>query len=75
MSPFGGIKSHVIAKTNQHVKYESSVVDSYADNERKHFYLSNVSLLILLFDPVDPKSMEFLFLPTPFSMLNIKALQ
>ena len=37
-----GRHNHVLTKTNQHVKYESSVIKSFQDNERKQFGLPTV---------------------------------
>jgi len=62
-------KGHVRAKTNQHVKYESSVMKSYQDNELK---------TLLNFDPCDlylwPCQPKILFSLRQIRMWNMKAL-
>jgi len=45
---FKNIRGRVLTKTNQHVKYESSVINSSQDNEQKHVYIffTNVTLTL-----------------------------
>ena len=52
---------HVLTKTNQRVKYKGSVTNSSQDNERKPFF-TEVTLVTLIFDLVNPKSIGFLSL-------------
>jgi len=67
---------HVLTKTNQRVKYESVVINSYRDNERKPFcfVVLQVTHVTLTFDLVSPKSIGVLSLPRPISTWNMKAL-
>jgi len=66
-------RCHVPTKTNQHVKYETSVINNSEDNERNPLFYK-VTLVILAFDLVNLKSFGFLFWPRPINMWNIKAL-
>jgi len=43
-------RDHVLSKTNQHVKYESSVIQSFHFNEWKLFIFTKVTLLTLTFE-------------------------
>ena len=55
-----GRHNHVLTKTNQHVKYESSVINSSQNIERKQFFFyftkMTLRLVTLTFDLVNPKS-------------------
>jgi len=58
--------------TNQHVKNENSVINSYRDKERKPCGISTdrflqVTLVTLTFDTVITKSIEIMASPTPIS--------
>ena len=66
-------RGHVLTKTKQHVKYESSVINGFQDNMRKlsYFVFTKVTHVTLTFDLVNPKSIGAL---SSLSMWNMKAM-
>jgi len=65
----------VLTKTNQHVKYKSFVINSSQDNEQKPclHYFTNVTVVTLPFDLVNPKSIGVLSSLRPIRTLHMKA--
>ena len=61
---------HVSIKTNQHVKYETYVINSSQDNERKPC----VHFLQVTLETLSPKSKGVMALSRTISMWNIIAL-
>ena len=66
------VTGHVLAKTNQHVEYQSCVINNNQNIERKIFFNNSDPCDIDLY-LVNPISIGVVTLLTPISMQNMKA--
>jgi len=64
---------HVHTKTNQHLQYNSSVINSSKKNHSKNVFTKH-SFVTLAFDLVNKQSIQVVFSPRPISMWTMNVL-